>query len=636
MEPFVFTDSGLVEDEEERQRLARAATDYEAALASPSGDPGADWAIEDLPRLPPYDPGPSQAARAEVEQRGRPAIRIEDGSNPLAARGSATAPPAAASPHPTAAGGSPSIMQMEPMTFPAPPAQSPPGAQQQNLGRQLGDPRQPTPPEAPERPPEVSQSDSPRGKLARLLTNRQQQPNRDYTGVDVADAVASPFRGLARGLIRASGHSPGPSQTWGQQARARDRQSDQDALRSQQAQAQLRNQGTDRDLALRRLAMQERGQASLEEHRNRMDARLDEQSERQASTAEVRARAGMAVARARVQAMRSEAEREAAALDPASEPSQMAQLALRTALSGYPADARQRLQEQLGVSSLDEHIAGLNMRAAEQLMGDLREMFRDLAHRRGGRGGGGTNIARTPPEWFAGTPDEWRRLGATGQRQEIQRHLHPRPSDAGDDGRIEIAPGVYSSLDRLRGSDAAQLARGISTARAQSANIRGIGEIASRYPVGANINPQARAELTPRLTIARGMVATLGQTGVINATEVPTINAALPNPADLEQMTFGTFQARMRSWQRILEERVRADLETNGVDEAGVNRVLSWLRGSGGGGGSRPQTSTAPSRAGGPQSDRVRVRHPDGRSGSIPRERLEAARAAGFEVVDGS
>ena len=81
------------------------------------------------------------------------------------------------------------------------------------------------------------------------------------------------------------------------------------------------------------------------------------------------------------------------------------------------------------------------------------------------------------------------------------------------------------------------------------------------------------------LTTLRGMVADVGQTGVINATEVPTINAALPNPNSLEQMTFGTFYDRIDQWMRVLQNDSRASLEAVGVDEPGIARVMGWLEG---------------------------------------------------------
>jgi hypothetical protein len=93
-------------------------------------------------------------------------------------------------------------------------------------------------------------------------------------------------------------------------------------------------------------------------------------------------------------------------------------------------------------------------------------------------------------------------------------------------------------------------------------------------------------------------------------------------------MTFGTFAARMQTWQRLLEERVEAQLTVNGVDRAGVEAAMRMIRGQRGGGQAAP-----PARPAAPTGDRVRVRLPDGRTGNIPRSQLEAARARGAVVL---
>ena len=178
---------------------------------------------------------------------------------------------------------------------------------------------------------------------------------------------------------------------------------------------------------------------------------------------------------------------------------------------------------------------------------------------------------------------------------------------------------------------------GIAEATESAANIRGLASVHERYGgLGARISPAAQAEIAPRLVVARGMVATLGNTGVINPGEVPTINGALPNPGDLAGWTFQTFNQRMATWNSILESKVRARLASRGVDDAGIDRVLStirtgsWSQGGGQGQPTRQARGSAP-------SDTVVVTNGTRRI-SLPRAQYERRRAEieadGYQVEE--
>lgn len=191
----------------------------------------------------------------------------------------------------------------------------------------------------------------------------------------------------------------------------------------------------------------------------------------------------------------------------------------------------------------------------------------------------------------------------------------------GDAEGTEILPGVRSSM-RLSDTAAERLRDAVSETERRSRTLAQLEDIARRYGgLRARISPEAAAEVRPALLAARGMAAAIQGSGVINPSEVPTINAALPNPQDLTAMTFGQFNQSLRSWRRLLQSSIVSQLRSRGVDDVGIDRVL---RQSG-----LPALAGA-GRASIPSGDTVRVIAPDGRVGRIPRAQLERARAAGF------
>lgn len=196
--------------------------------------------------------------------------------------------------------------------------------------------------------------------------------------------------------------------------------------------------------------------------------------------------------------------------------------------------------------------------------------------------------------------------------------------------REEILPGVFAGVD-LSPGEARSMRDGFSSMRTSVSNMAEVEGIAQRYGTSGVLSPEARAEMRPRLVTLRAMVAQMGNTGVINPSEVRTINEALPNPTDVEQMTVGDFRAQLRAWRSQLDASVRSQLISRGVDEDGVRTAMGLLHG-----GSHRRTSGSPTAAPGaqpptaPAADMVRVRRrSDGALGQIPRDRVTDA----YEVV---
>lgn len=185
----------------------------------------------------------------------------------------------------------------------------------------------------------------------------------------------------------------------------------------------------------------------------------------------------------------------------------------------------------------------------------------------------------------------------------------------------EILPGVRAGVD-LSPGEARSTREGFAQLRTSMANMAEVENIARRYGATGVFSPEARAEMRPRLTTLRAMVAQMGNTGVINPTEVPTINASLPDPTNLEQMTVGDFSAQLRAWRSQIEASVQSQLAARGVSDDGIRAAMDLLHSR----RARPQQAAA--RA--PADGMVRVRRrSDGRTGMMPRDRVTDA----YEVV---
>lgn len=612
---------------EELERLASAEQFSGIGVPAPPGSGRrvatghAGGTVYPAGTFPPPDPRTAARGAEDIygdEGRGGPPAPMRSMQSHGAGRGLATPP-------------------QEPVRGPTPRPELLAAMQRQGVGRSpdlggrgagqyLANPT-PQPPPVPTEPTQPPAEETTRGKLGRLLAARAQAPERDYTGVDVADAVASPFRGLARGLMAAGGMSGARGPTWGEQARARDRQTDADAARQEAATATLAGQAHDRALAERRVGTQERAQEALAERQQSLSETGQAREER---TAQIAARAlelretgmesGAALTQARIEAIRSaQAEREALR-DPTSPESLRA------------VDRFGRRVEHIGqVTGRDYDITAEGL-AAE----DVRAMEQGLSSTRSpqaprGRGTGGGGPMGRPP-WFAGDDAEWGALGATGRRSAILRHSQASGADA--EGFPEVIPGsgirFGGDVDSVT---VRQVRQGLIGARSHAAALGTIDRIARERGASATVDPRIEADLVAATQAMMAMVAEMRNTGIINPAEAPTIEAAIPNPTSMRQMTLGEVQRRVNSFRNLLDQRVRAQLSANGVDEAGQEQISRWLRsGSMGGGGAGAQRA-AP--AGGPQSDMVRVRRPDGSERSVPRRLAERARARGWEVIDG-
>lgn len=586
-------------DEEERERVRAEAM---RALAESGADERLAREIERA--------NPAAVARGAAEARSVGDAMRAAGPNPNPPPGIPTGvgnvrghyypppepPPSAPITPRTAPAAPPSAPQQNPrppVAAQPPSSQQPPAAAPSGIASALASDSAPPPP-AP--PPDA------RARVAEYLAGKGGSANHtpitartapsmrrieleeaDHTGADVGDGFLSPLRAIGR-FLRAAGGRPGSTGmlgaqgSLGAQSRARAREEDEQAAgenavaeRTYRAEVSAQNQADAtaqrRDAATELADVRRRGLESLEQHRQQQDAtrRLESEAliaQRNARADQIRAVAGQASERDDPDSDVSERRREAFRIYVGALPEQ-----LRSQVGEIDGDALERMS----ATDIDAIWAG-----TRQGLGSMRH---SLSRR--GSGGGGLRSAASraaldePPEGWRGSPEQWRALSPRDRRQAIRTFGTRQPRAGDDDGEgVEIMPGVRARL--VDDVAARQVTAGLAAARAQAANLRGLGE-AARGGANQVMSPSARAAVVPRLTIGRGMVAELGNTGVINEGEVPTINAALPNPNDLEQMTLGTFRARLETWESLLRERIDAQLQVYGVDDAGRARALRWL-----------------------------------------------------------
>jgi hypothetical protein len=378
-------------------------------------------------------------------------------------------------------------------------------------------------------------------------------------GLDVLRGI---FGGIGNALLVGSGRAPMPMRSGADRlreereqgltrARAEKRQAieDQDARRDAEAAQSLARErltqqaaerAGSRDIQARGLAVQERG---MELQGRRLDMQ-------QATAEEERAAARAELARRAAEAGQRD--------DAASPLSQSYQQALRTRIATYRSTGNTQLADSLERLFPADRLSQMPASSLETVLGRTGGLPQVHTRGRAGGGGGGGGAART-----ADPAAELRRARAEADLADAR------------EGE-EILPGVRARLtDR---GEAPRIREGFARAAGQAASLQRVGEIGRRYGgVSAAISREAQAALVPELTQLRGMVAEIGGTGVINPSEVPTINAALPNPAELQQMTFGTFDARLSQWRRSVEDRMRANLDSRGVSEAGIQRAIRAL-----------------------------------------------------------
>ncbi len=474
------------------------------------------------------------------------------------------------------------------------------------------------------------------------------RPEADHTGADVADAVRRPLHALGAALQAAGGGRARAFRSLGDESRARERASIAQWVRERQAEdarrlADRRSASSDEDRAARREIEQRRADTSRE-----MQTMRGEIAARRADIAERRADVGMQVARAQLGRIESEEAREAASLDPTSEPSRTAQSALQLALAGYPPEAVARLEGELG------RVDGLNQRQAEQVLRALPAMFRDLSHRRGGRrrGGSGGGASRragpgTPRELW-GTDDDplIAAAVAAGIDEALARDMAtrggrgsrtPRARLEGMVTRAQVASGVRQrsrerrhrmvDYERIPGApelSSGQIAEVRRTATADEEFVRVANRLeelmegltnAERAQGVAGFGGDRVREIERSLDVLRAQLRSITNAGnslgaqMGAAHEIPGLDA---------ETSIASLLSNVRAAVRVKHRYVGAVMRQAGYRRAGE---------------SDREPGAEPSRARG-TGGRVRVRHPDGRTGSIPRDRVEAAQRAGFQVVD--
>lgn len=484
-------------------------------------------------------------------------------------------------------------------------------------------------------------------------------------GMDPAlrEAIASNDRNrrqraiaAALGLLLGKGHAD-PGVIARVQAGGPDRLAEYRAMQQQRA-AQQRAQLEQEDRALQRsrLGQQDelarervgldRQRLGLEERRvSATEARDQQQAERQRLLDE-----------AKLGDLESERTRQTEMRDPASEISRRAQdvaVALGTRF-GVVGGEGQLTEEQVRAMPAEElrndpHLRELFRLSGQQQLIDDRGQY--TRYRRGGpvaltggRGGGEaaqrqreTGIAALVANGHEpqAAADLWDSLGPR-QRQQVLRDVATAgPARAArlnrEEGRQEVLPGVFASVE-ISPTEGAAVRRAFGQLQPRYEALSAIDAMARRYGATAAINPQARADYESLLPTMLSMVAELQNTGVIQPSERPAIEAILPSPADLEQMTFGTLQRRVQNYQRQLEGRLRAQLVGFGVDDEGINEALGMLRGGGGGAGGGQSRRRRPNETSG--GDSVRVRINGGQERALPRARLEELQRRAAERGD--
>lgn len=306
--------------------------------------------------------------------------------------------------------------------------------------------------------------------------------------------------------------------------------------------------------------------------------------------------------------------------DPQSGVSRGMRDAIRTRLGLLPDAEVARIGEDF------PDLARIDEMTAEELEPVLRAMTTGVGIRtRGaasGSGGGGREalVAEMVRRGILSSEEEARQhveaVGTRGARSELQAAMSPtaRARTGAGEG-VEILPGVRATL--ADSVEARAIRTAFTQARTQYASLGAVDEIAQRFGASGPISPEAAGELGGPLSRLRAMVASLQNTGVINPSEAPTIEAMLPDPRSVSQMTFQTLQGRLRSFRRELDSQVTSALATRGVDDEGVRTALQQLHGGAASGG----------------GERVRVRRlSDGRSGSVTPAYL-AAHADEYEEV---
>lgn len=142
----------------------------------------------------------------------------------------------------------------------------------------------------------------------------------------------------------------------------------------------------------------------------------------------------------------------------------------------------------------------------------------------------------------------------------------------------EVMPGVITYSPNIQPAEIARLRTGLTQLRDGRAVIDRVDQVAQSHSAAERIaSPEVQAQLAADLRDMQAMAANAGNSGVVSVGEIPIINAQLPDPASIRQMTFGQFQAKIRSWRDHFDRAARDNLQTHGVDDAGVEQAVSFL-----------------------------------------------------------
>lgn len=451
------------------------------------------------------------------------------------------------------------------------------------------------------------------------------------------DSVRRAFHALGSGFTAASGRSPRPFESQADPLVEERRRGLREALQRKGVLA--REDATAQRQEARQAVQDERAERQLAQGERRLD--LLEQSTG-ARTEQVQAQ----TEHTRLADELARASREDRQ-DPTSGISSGFRDAIRARVGLMPdADVVRMAQDFPDLRNLDAM-------SAEQLEPIYRAMTTGVGVRLGrpgaGQGGGGGDrdaiVAEMVRRGIVDSPEEAQStvqaIGQRGARAAIQQSLSPTARARGQDEEgLEVLPGVRARLaDPI---EARQIRHGFAQGRTQYASLGEVARIADRFGTTGPISPEAAAELGGPLSRLRAMVATLQNTGIINPSEAPAIEAMLPDPRSVSQMTFQTLQGRLDSFRRELNSSISSELEARGVDEAGIREALRQFHGGVGSGRASSSTSSASQPAaprGGPGTSRpVRVQRivdgAPGPRGWVSQAFLDA-HPGEYEVIDG-
>lgn len=497
-------------------------------------------------------------------------------------------------------------------------------------GSALASPRRPTPAEAPAARKVPDGYDPSRRMDAGLPTEGE------IGGATFLDALRWPLHALGSGFLAAAGRSPsrfqsiaGPmreSRNEGLAARA-DTKAENDR-RAGEAVARREGEEADRAALADRLASAERI-AAMREAPNDVDRMRAEDAARRTDLMGRR----LSLDEAESAREGAEADREAATAadmgDPGSAVSARARQRLEIELAGLPASLRETLLDGRSIDGLSANdVAALEGEGSSAgIPGFARGA---LGRGRGAAGGGPGGLTPTQESLVqqyirAGMSEEEARsrvssMGVTGARTELR--------GMGPEGRVldprEIVSGVRVGVELSDGERAAlrtdwRETRAAFDALATLERAVNDSSLAERLA-----DPSFVARINPALARLRGMAARIQGSGIINPGELPVINATIPNPS-ADRVAFGAFVESLAEWRRMAAAQIETGLADYNVDAEGIRRAMSALR-------SGRRIEGAPS-----AEARVRVRAPDGRTGSMSRadyDRLTPEQRETLEVVE--